>query len=136
MRNYLKIFFLFTNSLLAQNLVPDSSFENNKAIPSDFSAIGNSNSWSRPGMGTTDLFCQLDRKGKKTSLVGVPKNAMGEQFAHSGTCYAGFFLFSHDTYREYLQTPLVTPLQRGKTYFFSMYIEYENNRISNICDIS
>jgi len=107
---------------LAQNLIPDSSFESNKAIPTDFSGIGNSNSWSRPSMGTTDLFCVYDRKKKKYSFVGVPQNAMGYQFAHSGSCYAGFFLFSHGDYREYLQTPLTAPLEKGKTYFLSFYL--------------
>jgi OmpA-OmpF porin, OOP family len=137
MRIWFKLFFLlfFSNVLVSQNLVPDSSFENNKAIPTDFSAIGNSKTWSRPGMGTTDLFCEADRKGKKYSLVGVPQNAMGYQFAHSGICYAGFFLFSHDTYREYLQTPLVNSLEKGKTYFFSMYIslaDYSRTYIEQI----
>jgi OmpA-OmpF porin, OOP family len=106
----------------AQNLVPDSSFENNKAIPSDFSGIGNSYTWSRPSMGTTDLFCEADRRKTRTTVVGVPQNAMGYQYAHSGTCYAGFFLFSHDDYREYLQTPLTKALEKGKTYFLSFYI--------------
>lgn len=59
-------------------------------------------------------------------MVGIPENAMGFQFPHSGACYAGFFLFSHGQYREYLQTPLTEPLQKGKTYFFSMYVSLAN----------
>ncbi len=114
---------LFVSFARAQNLIPDSSFENNKAIPVDFSAINSSNSWNMPTQGTTDLFCMSNlRKQKKYSMVDVPQNPMGFQFAHSGTCYAGLFAFSHDDYREYLQTPLLTPLEKGKTYLFSMYI--------------
>ncbi len=60
-------------------------------------------------------------------MVGVPGNAMGFQFAHSGIAYAGFFLFSHDQYREYLQTPLVQTLEKGKTYFISMYVSLANH---------
>ena len=110
----------------AQNLIPDSSFENNRAVPIDFSAIGNSETWSRPGMGTTDLFCVNDRKKRKYSMVDVPMNAMGFQYPHSGKCYAGFFLFSHGDYREYLQTPLLTPLKKNKTYLLSIYINLAN----------
>jgi len=128
MKMYLKIVFLFflCNHLSAQNLIPDSSFENNMAIPTDFSGIGNSNSWSRPSMGTTDLFSVSDRKKKKYSFVDVPQNAMGFQFPHSGKSYAGFFLFSHDDYREYLQTPLTEPLKKNKTYLLSMYVNLAN----------
>lgn len=114
---------LFVCFARAQNLIPDSSFENNRVIPVDFSAINSSNSWNMPTQGTTDLFCISNlRKQKKYSMVDVPQNPMGYQFAHSGTCYAGLFAFSHDDYREYLQTPLLTPLEKGKTYVFSMYI--------------
>jgi outer membrane protein OmpA-like peptidoglycan-associated protein len=86
-------------------------------------------------MGTTDIFCRADRKKNKYSMVGVPQNAMGFQFAHSGMCYAGFFLFSHGDYREYLQTPLRETLQKGKTYFISMYIslaDYSQTYIEQI----
>jgi len=128
MKVYFKIslFFLFGSNLFSQNLIPDSSFENNKAIPTDFSGIGNSNTWSRPSMGTTDLFSKSDRKKKKYSLVDVPQNVMGFQYPHSGQSYAGFFLFSHDDYREYLQTPLIVPLEKNKTYQFSIYINLAN----------
>jgi hypothetical protein len=51
---------LFVSFARAQNLIPDSSFENNKAIPVDFSAINSSNSWNMPTQGTTDLFCQCN----------------------------------------------------------------------------
>ena len=113
---------LFIPFAKAQNLIPDSSFENNKAIPTDFSAINSSNTWNMPTQGTTDLFCECFKKQRKISLVDVPQNPMGYQYAHSGTCYAGLFAYSHDTYREYLQTSLIKPLEKGKMYLFSMYI--------------
>jgi OOP family OmpA-OmpF porin len=111
----------------AQNLVPDSSFENNKYLPMDFSAVNASNYWSIPSWGTSDLFCKCDRQTKinRNKLypeVDVPQNSMGNQLAHSGNCYAGIFVFSHGNYREYLQTALTTPLQKNKTYRFTMHI--------------
>ena len=113
---------LFIPFARAQNLIPDSSFEQNKSIPTDFSAINNSNYWNMPTQGTSDLFCVCDRRQKKYSLVDVPQNPMGYQFPHSGTCYAGIFAFSHDKYREYIQTPLTKPLEKGKRYVFSIYL--------------
>lgn len=118
---------LCSESGYAQNLVPDSSFEMNKFVPTEFSAINASNTWSRPSGGTSDLFCKCDRKTKyKTdkaySFVDVPLNAMGNQHAHSGTCYGGLFAHSHGDYREYLQTPLSEPLKRNRTYLFTMYV--------------
>ncbi|MGZ3863951.1 MAG: OmpA family protein [Bacteroidia bacterium] len=128
MKRCLAIIFLlhFASLFRAQNLIPDSSFEFNKAIPTDFSAIGYSNTWSRASMGTTDLFSKNDRRKNKYSIVDVPQNVMGFQFPHSGNSYAGFFLFSHGDYREYLQTALTTPLKKNKTYLFSVWINLAN----------
>ncbi len=119
--------FLCLNWSIAQNLIPDSSFEVNKFLPTDFSAINASNSWSRPSGGTSDLFCKCSKADKHRlqkaySFVDVPQNAMGFQLPHSGTCYAGFFALSHGDYREYLQTPLTKPLQKDKTYQLTMYL--------------
>jgi outer membrane protein OmpA-like peptidoglycan-associated protein len=108
---------------LAQNLVADSSFEKNKFIPIDYSAIGASYSWSSPSRGTTDLFCKCtNKKLIKQSMVNVPNNSMGNQEARSGNCYAGIFACSHGYYREYLQTTLDQSLQGGKEYILSMYV--------------
>ncbi|MES2133330.1 MAG: OmpA family protein [Bacteroidota bacterium] len=121
---------------IAQNLIPDSSFEKNKFIPMDFSALNASYSWSIPSWGTSDLFCKCDRKTKESSdkiysEVDVPQNTMGYQYPHSGTCYAGIFVFSHGNYREYLQTALKEPLKKNKTYLFTMYISLADySRIS------
>lgn len=108
--------------LVAQNLIPDSSFENNKFIPTNFSEINASNSWNKPSWGTSDLFCKCATKKKIFSLVNTPENLMGYQYPHSGTCYGGFFAFSHGEYREYLQTFLAAPLEKGKYYLLTMYL--------------
>lgn len=105
-------------------------------MPMDFSALNASHSWSIPSWGTSDLFCKCDRKTKENSdkiysEVDVPQNTMGYQYPHSGTCYAGVFVFSHGNYREYLQTALKEPLKKDKTYLFSLYISLADySRIS------
>ncbi len=108
--------------LKTQNLIPDSSFESNKFIPTNFSEIRASISWNAPSWGTSDLFCKCSTKKKIFSLVNVPENLMGYQYSHSGSCYAGLFAFSHGEYREYLQTPLSAPLEKDKYYCLTMYV--------------
>ncbi|MDX2171494.1 MAG: OmpA family protein [Bacteroidota bacterium] len=120
---------------LAQNLIADSSFEQNKFIPLDYSAIGASTSWNSPTRATTDLFCTCNKKDQKNSRVNVPNNSMGNQQAHSGKCYAGIFAFSHGYYREYLQTSLAQTLQPNKEYVLSLYIslsDYSRLAIDNL----
>lgn len=106
----------------AQNFVADSSFEHNKYIPIILSSIGANNSWSAPTMGTTDLFCECSKKDKAKSESQVPNNPMGIQKANSGKCYAGFYLFSHHDYHEYLITQLMSPLTGGVKYDLTFYL--------------
>lgn len=106
----------------AQNFVADSSFEHNKYIPIILSSIGANNSWSAPTMGTTDLFCECSKKDRAKSESQVPNNPMGIQKANSGKCYAGFYLFSHHDYHEYLITQLMSPLTGGVKYDLTFYL--------------
>jgi OmpA-OmpF porin, OOP family len=106
----------------SQNLVPDSSFEHNNVMPLEYSMLGANTSWSSPSRGTPDLFCKCGKKQAKISRVNVPKNAMGEQEANTGKCYAGVFAVSHGYYREYMQTSLNSSLQSGKEYQLTMYV--------------
>lgn len=111
----------FSNSK-AQNFVADSSFEHNSAVPVLLSSIGMNTSWSAPTGGTTDLFCECGKKLKEKSEAQVPANPFGTQKANSGKCYAGFYLFSHGDYREYLITQLMQPLTAGVKYDLTFYI--------------
>ncbi|MBK9283756.1 MAG: OmpA family protein [Sphingobacteriaceae bacterium] len=119
---HISFLFLYTFAFSQYNLVPDSSFENNKAIPMDYSALNTNASWNSPSRATTDLFCTCGKKEKKLSRVDVPNNGMGIQNAHSGKCYAGFFACSHGYYREYLQTTLNGALNANQEYVLRMYI--------------
>jgi OmpA-OmpF porin, OOP family len=118
------IILLLSQTLHAQfNLIADSSFENNKSIPLDYSAISLSTSWNSPSRATPDLFCKCaDKKQAKLSRVNVPNNSMGVQEANTGKCYAGVFAVSHGYYREYLQTTLNGSLLPGKQYELNMYV--------------
>lgn len=106
----------------AQNLVPDSSFEFNSGVPLVLSSIGMNGSWSSPTRGTTDLFCECQKKLTKISEAQVPANPMGIQKAATGKCYAGIYAFSHGDYREYLLTKLNSPLGGGIKYELNFYL--------------
>jgi len=117
------LFFLLCFQLSrAQNLVADSSFEANSKVPVLLSSIGLNASWSSPSWGTTDLLCECGKKLKDKSEAQVPHNPFGIQKANTGKCYAGFYLFSHADYREYLITQLNQPLIGGNKYELTMYI--------------
>lgn len=111
-----------TQKSVAQNFIPDSSFEANSNVPILLSSIGLNASWSAPTWGTTDLFCECGKKLKEKSEAQVPINPFGTQKANTGKCYAGFYLFSHADYREYLITQLNSPLNGGTKYELSFWL--------------
>lgn len=123
MKFFLQYIILFNGLFFkGQNFIADSSFESNKVIPIDFSAIDASTSWNSPSRGTTDLFCKCGKKQEKLSRVNVPQNSMGIQEALTGKCYAGIFAVSHGYYREYLQTELNSSLEKNKEYVLTLFV--------------
>ncbi|MEO8760581.1 MAG: OmpA family protein [Bacteroidia bacterium] len=120
--------FIFHNTFLAQNLIPDSSFENYYVKPIDFSGINNAKNlnWYAPTRGTTDYFCV--NKDERAKQVNVPLNDFGYQIPMQGNCYVGFIAYGAGrNYREYLQTKLVTPLEKGKAYCLSFNFSLADN---------
>jgi len=75
--------------------------------------------WFAPTLGTSDYFNACETM---PDSVGVPDNQVGSQAAFSGDAYAGFIALGDPEYREYLQTPLASILELGKTYRFSMHL--------------
>lgn len=102
----------------AQNLVPNSGFEQLIRCPQNFSAIRedfNLPGWSSASNGTPDHFhsCSWNE-------AGVPGNWAGHSTANSGNGYAGIYLWmgpnSQNNYREYIQCELIESLQPGVRY--------------------
>jgi OOP family OmpA-OmpF porin len=124
-------FFVFCASLTAQNLIPDSSFENYINKPINLSAINQSKNWYAPTKGTTDYFSA--NKDESLKQANVPSNDFGYQKALSGNCYAGFIVYSPGrNYREYLQTKLTSTLVKGKTYCLTFNFSLADNSMWQI----
>lgn len=104
--------------LLAQNLVPNGSFEVIARCPgghsinaSDFKVAD----WYSPSQGTPDYFNACS-KGDS----GVPYNWAGVSNAFDGHGYAGIYVYRHGShYREYLACRLTVPLVKDAVYVLS-----------------
>lgn len=104
----------------AQELLPNGGFEDHTACPDYISEIDRATGWSRPTNGTSDFLhsCSTD------PFASVPSSQFGDEPAHGGEGYAGFYTFSHcdaaagttDGYREYVTHGLSAPLEIGRSY--------------------
>ncbi|MES2836057.1 MAG: gliding motility-associated C-terminal domain-containing protein [Bacteroidota bacterium] len=115
---------LTTFTSIAQNLVPNPSFEVYSVCPDAVSQINRSTGWSQPTTGTSDYFnqCMLT-----SGNVSVPFNFLGYQVPKTGVAYAGCYVFdSIFTYREYMQNQLITSLTANDTYYVSMFVSLAN----------
>lgn len=75
--------------------------------------------WTYPTQGSPDYFNSCS-KGD----AGVPVNFAGISEAHGGNGYVGAILSgTNDEYREYFQGRLSRPLEKGKKYCVSYYVE-------------
>lgn len=104
--------------LISQNLVRNPSFEKVENCIDKASAFdSNVVKWSTPTSGTSDLFNSCSN-GEN----GVPNNFIGHQLSKFGKNYGGFYLYTKDNYREYIQGYFKSPLEKGKKYNVSFYI--------------
>jgi len=114
------------------NLVQNGNFESMSSCPSNMTQITLAVPWDRiiPLAGLTatpDYFNMC-----AGSLVSVPTNNMGYQFAYSGSGYAGVITYMglsafgtlppDPDYREYMQQMLSTPMIPGETYQVSFWV--------------
>jgi outer membrane protein OmpA-like peptidoglycan-associated protein len=110
-------FLFFTTNLLAQNLVPNPSFEELTSCPVDVSVdstgIAKARHWFTTDKNNTpDLFNECTGKGEHYAMLGTQNTP-----AKSGKGYAGIWCFS-----ERLEVRLKSPLVKNKTYRVQMYV--------------
>jgi OmpA-OmpF porin, OOP family len=112
---------------LSQNLVPNPSFEEYFSCPGSYNYSTDGKlapGWFSPTTGTPDLFNQCSR-----GEAGVPTNWAGNSKAYTGKGYAGIFVYltANPNYREYLQTELTKPLEKGGQYYVEFYFKLSSN---------
>ena len=115
--------------LFAQNLVPNPDFETHTLCPGGTGRIEYAIPWLDPGensslSGKSDYFHVCATAPE----IWVPNNFVGFQVPHSGEAHAGSYSFhsASPDYREFIMVPLLAPLQAGKCYHFSMYVNLAN----------
>jgi hypothetical protein len=127
MHNFNKIFFFsFTLSLIAlpcvaQNLVPNCSFEDTVACPNNPAQINKAIGWSSYGA-SPDYFNACSTPG----WLDVPDNFKSYQNAVTGKAYAGIVAWvkgdndtNYKNTRELIGIQLLTPLTIGANYYLS-----------------
>ena len=110
----------------SSNLVPNPSFESYTNCPdSAGSELDYAAPWYPPTDGTPDYY---NACAPLVSGFSVPSNWTGFQNAFSGQAYAGGYVYAPgggnatNSYREYLQTPLLAPLVAGQSYTVTFYV--------------
>lgn len=113
--------------VMAQNLVPNPSFEQVTSCPSFASQLDRAAPWVNPNWGTPELYHGC---APLASYVSVPYNTTGGyQLARTGVGYAGIYCWRTDiaNMREYAQVQLTTPLQAGTCYRVSFHVNMPND---------
>jgi OmpA-OmpF porin, OOP family len=117
-------------SLMAQNLVPNPSFEELSRCPHSFSTNKTDfivPGWESPTAGTPDHF-----HGCSWGDADVPFNWAGSANAHTGKGYAGMYVWNKredKSYREYVQCELAEPLIKGERYILEFYYKLASHSV-------
>lgn len=129
---------LFSYWAQAQNMVPNSGFEDFSHCPTNWAMVGYSpsynnfptvNSWTSPLQETTpDYFNSCAAVSDK---VNIPDTYVGHQDAHSGNGAVGIITYYENTangeYREYIQAKLNTSMIAGHKYAVSFMASSNHN---------
>jgi len=119
------------------NLVPNGQFENFSACPSFFNQVSLATPWFNPTQATSDYLNTCS----SFAPVGVPTNGLGVQTPFSGQAYCGAFVYSknglstNDSYREYIEVPLIAPLLAAQTYRVSFRVSLSETSQWAVADI-
>lgn len=105
-------------SAIAQNLVPNSSFEILTDCPSASGQITNASGWYSP----TDISADLYSTCSPNPNHDVPTNIAGTQMPATDSTYVGFFAYRPNDKRSYAATSLSQALTPGKSYCVSFKV--------------
>lgn len=145
MRKFLPLYILLLIGLqakfcIAQNLVPNPSFETYTTCPTATSELAVATPWVQPTGGTPDYFNVCNTGAFPIPLpipipgglapVGVPSNSLGIQQARTDSAYAGFITVGgpvDDGEREYASVPLTSSLVVGESYCVQFFVSLADN---------
>lgn len=131
-------------STVAQNLVPNPSFEQLKLCPTfsnmnlkddhiekfcaEWENVGVNRILASGGGGQYYHECTND------AYTGIPRNVFGFQYAHTGKAYASVIFLGTYAYNSthYYTVRLINPLKKGKKYTLRMYVSLSDSSNSGI----
>lgn len=115
------IFIVDGLTTLAQNLVPNPSFENYTLCPDGASQLDRLTDWFNPNGGTADYFNACFTTGGGN--MDVPNNFFGIQSPVTGNGYIGLYMHYYFTlYREYAEVKLIDSLIAGNKYYVAFSV--------------
>lgn len=128
-------FFIISQLNAQQNLVLNPSFEDVNVLldACSFGTFNQAvNNWTLPTQGTSDIHHMSFSQYCLFHPLTTSAAPLGYQQPRTGNSIAGFAVssFTLDSYREYLQGELSSPLQVNKTYEIKFYLSL--GQISNI----
>jgi len=119
------LLFIFAFPCDAQNLVPNPSFEEYEECPYTIGfQPGNRPTYWRSWLNSPEYFhaCAGSLQDIDT-LVSVPQNGWGYQYAWDGDAYVGGYMYwVGDEFREYIGVQLLESLEVGETYSVSIRV--------------
>jgi OOP family OmpA-OmpF porin len=116
-------FILLSCKCLAQNLIPNPSFESYSECPVMITQdrLLGLNDWYQPTHGSADYYNRCSKK-----VCGVPLNLLGYMQARTGNGYVGIITYLKEKgkkeYREYLEAQLSDRLIKGHQYCVQVHI--------------
>jgi hypothetical protein len=107
----------------AQNLVPNPSMEEHSECPVTIGFQGFSKPlhWEKWENSPEYFHECAGSLGGVDTLIGVPQNGFGYQYAFHGQAYIGMVIFGIWGFREYVGCELLQPLEPGTTYYLSFW---------------
>ncbi len=126
-------FFSLSQNSFSQNLVPNPSFEDTIACPTQLAQIYNCEDWFKMLYSSVDYY---NKCANSNTEVSVPKNISGYQYPRSGNAYAGLgtFGYSINNVREYIGVKLKNLLIKNKSYKIKFYLSSSNSCEYSISD--
>jgi gliding motility-associated-like protein len=125
--------FLAHFPLTGQNLVPNPGFDKLTNCPFEVGQIAFAEPWATASNGTPDLYSNCTT----ITFFNVPfagRYIDSYQLPRSGAGFAGIGIYTNVNFTngnsEYIETPLISPLQKGKTYYLEFYVSPDVTPIS------